>query len=296
MAKSPILEAFMFRKPIFAVILVLALVTLACGIRFPVTEVKTGPTETDDIEVPLPDTQKTIDLTFAFGAGTLTLNPGAEDALVTGEATYNVRDFKPGIIANDNVIRVEQGDLEISGIPTFDDSIKNDWDFKLADAPMRLTINAGAYVGRFELGDLSIENLKVADGAADVDLTFSKPNRIEMDILRYETGASDVTLSGLANANFAQMFFRSGAGSYTLDFTGELQRDATVSVESGISSLTIIVPEGVNAEVEFEGGLTNISLKGAWREKGGAYLLEGSGPKLTITIKMGAGDLVLRNP
>ena len=66
-------------------------------------------------------------------------------------------------------------------------------------------------------------------------MKFPKLNRVEMDSLYYQTGASNVHLSDLANANFASMVFRSGAGNYTLDFSGELQRDAEVKIESGIS-------------------------------------------------------------
>ena len=45
-----------------------------------------------------------------------------------------------------------------------------------------------------------------------------------MSILRYETGASTVKLNGLANANFGTLIFSGGAGDYTLDFSGDLQR------------------------------------------------------------------------
>ena len=36
-----------------------------------------------------------------------------------------------------------------------------------------------------------------------------------MALFRYETGASKVKLTGLANANFGTMDFNSGAGDYT---------------------------------------------------------------------------------
>src|SRR4030067_1510696 len=85
-------EKNMNHKPIFIVILVLALVTMACGINIDLPqEVKTGPTQTDEISVPLPeDTQVVTDLTISFAGGDLELAPGAEDALASGTATYNV--------------------------------------------------------------------------------------------------------------------------------------------------------------------------------------------------------------
>jgi hypothetical protein len=116
-----------------------------------------------------------------------------------------------------------------------------------------------------------------------------------MDTLRYDTGASRASLSGLANANFQEMDFRSGAGEYRLDFSGQLQQDADVSIKSGLSSIVIVVPEGTPANVRFEGGLTNVELNGAWRGSGSVYSLPGEGPELNITVEMGAGNLELRD-
>lgn len=277
------------------VIAVVALVSLSCGltINLPVDRVTTGPTRSEEISIPAPVAGE-IDLTLSFGAGVLELDNGAGDMLVSGTASYNVDDFKPEIIVEGNQVRLESGDLQIEGIPSINDTIHNEWDLELGDQLMNLDINAGAYKGDFDFGGLALKSLRVSDGAADVRLKFSRPNRVEMESLRYQTGASNVRLTGLANANFASMTFRSGAGDYTLDFSGQLQRDAEVIVESGISQVTLVVPEGFSARVQFEGGLSNVETHGAWQKSGDGYVLNGSGPVLTITVDMGAGNLVLR--
>jgi hypothetical protein len=279
---------------IFALIAILALSAMSCGITIdlPVDKVTTGPTRTDEINIPAPVAGQ-VDLILSFGAGEFLLEDGARDALVKGTATYNVDDFKPEIIVEENEVRLESGDLQIQGIPRIDDQIENEWDLELGDQLINLEINAGAYKGDFDLGGLSLKSLKISDGAADVRLKFSSPNLVEMESLRYQTGASNVRLTGLANANFSSMVFRSGAGNYTLDFSGELKRDAQVAIESGISQITIIVPEGVSARVLFEGGLTNIETQGEWQKSGSEYVLDGDGPTLTITVDMGAGNMVL---
>ena len=284
------------RKPLLAVFIVMTLVTLACGVTIPV-QVKTGPTVTDTINVPLlQGNTQSYAVTLSFGAGNFTLKPGAEGAVVSGTATYNVEDFKPKVTINKNVIHVEQGNLKLGGIPNFKNKVRNDWILQLADSPMRLSINGGAYTGRYELGGLSLENLSISDGAADVDLAFSSPNRVDMDTFSYTTGASSVKLTGLANARFAEMKFRSGAGDYLLDFSGSLRFNTNVTIESGLSSVTVVVPVGVSARVTFEGGLANVQVEGEWVKNGDQYTLRGSGPILTIDVKMGAGNLKLRNP
>lgn len=288
----------MKQKKLIIAILALALSTLACGIKFeiPITEVKTGPTQISDIFVPLlEDSGEVANITLAFGAGDLELAPGAENALVSGQATFNVEDFAPQVTVSGNDIRISQGDLNVRGIPDFQDDMINKWSLFLGDAPIFLRLNAGAYVGDFELGGLSLKGLEVSDGAADVDLSFSEPNLVEMKSFMYNTGASSVSLTGLANANTASIVFRSGAGSYTLDFSGELKQDMEVSVESGISSVTIIVPEGVSAQVTYDGGMSNVSLDGGWKKSEGVYVQSGEGFTIKITVKMGAGNLELKN-
>lgn len=285
---------------ILLAIAVLALVTLACGfdVDLPITtDIKTGPTVTDDIEVPyFGDPNAPVDITLAFGAGELYLSPGAEGSVLSGAATYNVEDLKPKISIEDGVIEIKTGNLEIDGIPNFKESVKNEWDFNLGAMPMDLSIRAGAYVADFELGGLSITDLHFSDGASEVVMEFDEPNLVEMNTFRYETGASDITLRDLANANFNTLIFESGAGKYELDFSGQLQHDANVFIETGLSTMTIIVPDDMNVKLSIEGGLTNVSSRGDWEQSGNIYTIEGSGPLLTITLEMNAGNLILTNP
>ncbi|HSB65837.1 MAG TPA: hypothetical protein VLD65_04615, partial [Anaerolineales bacterium] len=133
----------------------------------------------------------------------------------------------------------------------------------------------------------------VTDGASKVDLSFSNANQIQMSSLRYSTGASEVTLKGLANAYASDMTFRGGAGNYTLDFSGDLRSNMTVTVEAGVSQVTLIVPEGVNAQVITETGLMTVNTSGGWQQQGSTYSLSGSGDTITFNVKMGAGNLRL---
>jgi len=274
---------------IILAILVLALASMACGFSVDLPErQKAGPDIEESITVAAPDSQETR-LTLSFGAGTLTLSPGAQN-LVDGTAVYNVKDLKPEVRKNGGSIEVRQGDFK--GLPPFDE-ITNEWDLKLSDAPMDLTVQAGAYEGHLELGGLALKSLTVRDGASNVDLSFQEPNQTEMSLLRYETGASNVTLKGLANANFSTLTFSGGAGNYTLDFSGELQRDAVVTVESGLGNLSLVIPEDVHAVVTVESTAVNINHSSGWEQNGQKYTQSGSGASLTILVKMAAGNLTI---
>lgn len=276
---------------IISAILILSLAAMACGFSVSLPNMpQAGPEVTESITVAAPDEEETR-LSLSFGAGKLTLSPASQgDNLVDGTIIYNVDDLKPEIIENGNEIEIRQGDFK--NLPPFKD-MKNEWDLKLGNMPMDLVISAGAYDGTIELGGLSLQSLEVNDGASNVDLSFSEPNPVEMSILRYATGASDVTLTGLANANFSTLTFSGGAGNYTLDFSGELQRDAVATIDSGLGNLTLIVPEGVNAKVTVQGAAMNISPGSGWLQSGQNYTREGDGFTLTIVVKMAAGNLLL---
>jgi len=274
---------------IISAILVLALASMACGINIDLPEsAKAGPEIKDSITVADPKSDETR-LNVEFGAGDLNLSAGAKN-LVDGTVLYNVEDLKPEVTTKAGEIEIRQGNFD--GLPPFDD-IKNEWDLKLGKAPMDLTISAGAYNGKFELGGLALKNLTINDGAAEVDLSFSEPNKVEMSQFNYTTGASNVTMEGLANANFKTFIFNSGAGNYTLDFSGDLQQAATVSIDSGFSDLTIVIPEGVSASVTVDSTLADVSFGEGWLQQGKIYSQQGEGPTLTIIINMGAGNLRL---
>lgn len=282
----------MFRK-MFPIILILTLVLTACSfhISLPIMQ-KVGPTITDEITLPLPtDATQTTDLSLKFGAGTLNLHPGA-GALVSGTATYNVSDFKPTVTANGSSVSIQQGNWRLTGIPDIS-NLKNEWTLALGNVPLALTIDAGAYHAEYELGGLALTNLTISDGAADTKLNFASPNLTAMSLLSYSTGASNVSLTGLGNANFASLEFNSGAGNYTLDFSGQFQRNGSVHIGTGVSNLALVIPSGIPVQITVDGGLSNVTHDSGWTKNGNVYSQTGTGPQLTIVVEIGAGNLTI---
>jgi hypothetical protein len=193
---------------------------------------------------------------------------------------------------NGSTARIEQGNWHLKGIPDLS-NIKNTWDLSLGKQPLNLSIEAGAYHAEYQLGGLALANLTVKDGASDVKLDFDSPNLTEMSLLSYETGASNVSLTGLGNANFSSLLFHSGAGNFTLDFTGGLKQNGSVNIETGVSNTTLVIPSGVPVQLTVEGGLSNVTYGSSWSKSGNLYTQAGSGPQLTILVKIGAGNLTL---
>jgi hypothetical protein len=277
------------KAQILVAILVLSLASMACGFSINLPDrPQAGPDVKETITVQDPKSDMTR-LSISFGAGKLKLSPGAKN-LVDGTVVYNVADLKPEVIQSDSMVEIKQGNL--TSLPPVND-LKNEWDLQLGTAPMDLTLAAGAYEGTIELGGLSLKSLDVKDGASHVELSFSQPNPVGMSILQYTTGASDVKLTGLANANFSTMTFSGGAGNFTLDFSGALQRDAVITIDSGFGNVSLIIPKDVHAEVAVESAAVNINHGSSWTQNGKDYVQDGSGPLLTFIVKMAAGNLLM---
>lgn len=267
---------------------VILITTLSCNITIP--RIQTGETQTFQVSESTLDIQSPAQITLAMGAGKLTVE-GGSDKLIEGSISYNVDGWKPDIRRDDDSITIDQNSDFISGIPTR--SIVNNWDLKLGQSPINLTVNAGAYEGDLRLGGLALNKLTISDGASNTTVDFDTPNRVSMTSFIYKTGASNVTLNKLSNANFEKMDFESGAGSFTLDFAGELQKNADIRITSGVSNVKIIIPNGTSSKIQISGGLNNISTTGTWTTLGTKYSTAGEGPTLNIWIEMGLGSLEL---
>ncbi len=273
-----------------ALLMGVALILAGCG-------PSVGATQTVVLDVPLASAAVT-DVQLVMGAGSLKVAPGAT-GLISGTIRCNVEEWLPDIKRSDTRVLVQQKSRD--AVSEAVGSTVNDWDLQLGKSPMRLSVVAGAYEGSLDLSGLTLQELSVEDGAASTQIRFSSANPGQMERLRYKTGASTVSLLGLANANFKSMEFTGGAGTYSLDFSGQLRTKATARVVVGSGTMRIQVPADTAAVVKVSGSQTAIDLQGQWVTKGTTHstpAVEGAedGKILTIELKMGSGTatLVLR--
>ncbi|HEY9088944.1 MAG TPA: toast rack family protein [Anaerolineaceae bacterium] len=283
----------MKRYALPTLIIILLLTSLACQItinapKLPKGDVLDQP-ETLNINEPAPSVSGS-QLEVSMGAGKLNITGGGQ-GLVTGTVRYNVAQLKPSISRNGNLVTIDQDETDsIVGLGT---DLINEWNLALGIPPMGLKVNAGAYEGTLALGGIPLTSLEINDGASKSEVTFDTANPQTMDKLSYKTGASQVEMTGLANANFREMTFDSGAGSYTLDFGGELKQDASVRITSGVSDFKVIIPANMRARIEVDGALNNVTQRGTWTVTNRVYETGGSGPLLTIEVEMSVGQLEL---
>lgn len=193
-----------------------------------------------------------LKVSIKFGAGKLVLISGEEDVF-EGNFQYDKSILKPNI---------QYETLGETGILTLSQSIKKDldlpfpyknrWNLKLPSGiPLQLYINTATYSGDINLTNLQIENFYLTTGASQTNIVFNQPNLIDLKNVNIKTGASTIKMLGLANANFDEMNFTGGAGSYTFDFSGSLTKKSKVSINVGAAKIILKIPSSMGTKIIF---------------------------------------------
>ena len=237
-----------------------------------------------------------LKMTIKFGAGKLDLISGQEDVF-EGNFQYDKSILKPNI-------RYEI--LGETGILTLSQSIKKDlnlsfphkniWNLKLPfGVPLQLYINTATYSGDINLTNLQIENLYLNSGASQTNIVFNQPNLIDLKNINIKTGASTIKMLGLANANFNEMNFTGGAGSYTFDFSGNLTKKSKVNINVGAAKIILKIPSNMGTKIIFRNFLASkLDVRGFIKINDQTYISPEYGKsaaELDIEIKGGLVDV-----
>ena len=113
-----------------------------------------------------------------------------------------------------------------------------------------LDLELGAVEADIALGGLALSSVRVEAGASSSRVSFDAPNPVEMDELDLHAGAASITVSGLANANAAEMRVVAGVGNVDLDFGGRWRRDINATVDVALGRARVRVPHGIGIRVE----------------------------------------------
>ena len=278
------------KKKYLVILIILVITSLACSFNVNLPRVTTADEKIFEIIEAIPEDRESSELEIGMGAGRLNIT-GGSDIWVSGDVKYNVSLWNPKISHTAYGMKITQETKKQLAIP--DNKVINDWNIAIGDHPTDLEINAGAYQGNLDLTGIPITKLRISDGASQANIRFDSLNPVIMISFHYSTGASQIDIKGLSNANFEKMVFEGGPGSYTLDFSGDLQRDTDIEINYGLGDVKIIIPKGVPAYVKVDGGLNNVELRGTWNVSGNEYTVTGTGPQLYFEVKMGIGNLQL---
>ena len=193
-----------------------------------------------------------LKVTIKFGAGKLNLISGEED-IFEGNFQYDKSILKPNIqyeiLGKTGILTLLQSIKKDLDLPF---PYKNIWNLKLpSGVPLQLYINTATYSGDIDLTNLQIENLYLNSGASQTNIVFNQPNLIDLKNINIKTGASTIKMLGLANANFNEMNFTGGAGSYTFDFSGNLTKKSKVNINAGAAKIILKIPSNIGTKIIF---------------------------------------------
>ncbi len=199
-----------------------------------------------------PEDTKSVRAHLTMGAGELKVG-GAADALMEGDFSYNVADWKPQI---DYEVNDEKGELTLkqgSGDEgRLGGGARNEWDLRLNDeVPTEIVVKMGAGESDLDLDSLALTGLDLQMGAGEttVDLTGDFAKDFDASI---EGGVGEATVlvpskmgvrvraeGGLGKIN-AEGFRREGE-AYVNDAYGESGAALNVDVRGGVGTINLEV-------------------------------------------------------
>jgi len=161
--------------------------------------------------------------------------------------------------------------------------------------PYALHFSGGAHEADLDLGGLPITGLKLNQGAGKISINFSSVNPQRLGNIKIESGAVELNMKNLNNANFETLELDGGASSYKLDFGGTLQRDANVKINVGAASVKLVIPDPVATKITANSTMGSVNLGEGFTKRDGVICnqaaLDGKSPVLEVKITIALGSL-----
>ncbi|MDD8018079.1 MAG: LiaF-related protein [Bacteroidota bacterium] len=262
-------------------------------------------------------TEKEVKVVLHSSFGSVNLEKGTPDKIA--EVYYRQKerdkDDHPKVDINYSVHR-DVGDLHIEMHPESSEEHSSDdgdirvhanlhfrtdeWYVKLAEGiPLSIEAELGAGKSDFDFSGLTINDLSISTGASSSKIRFDQKNKNMMEDLNIETGVSKFVAENLNNANFKNMKFEGGVGSYYLDFGGELDHSVDVNISVGLGSITLVIPQDIGVKVKYEDSwLSNFSIDDEFiRKRKGVYESENYASahgQMNLFVESGLGSVKIR--
>jgi hypothetical protein len=204
-----------------------------------------------------------VRVSVEYGAGRFSVRSVDEGLLYRMNLTYDEDAFEP--IAEYSGDRLQLGVETISRPPRRLRDRARDSELALELArgvPMRLDLAFGAVRADLDLGGLQLTALELSTGASESTVDISEPNTGRIGTARFEVGAAEFRARHLGNLNAERIEVDAGVGALTLWLDGEWQRDARVSIDMGLGTLELRVPQGLGLQLRKDSFLTSLDSEG----------------------------------
>lgn len=147
-----------------------------------------------------------------------------------------------------------------------------------------------------QLGGMHIVEFAFKTWAGEVNIDFEEPNRSEMRILEINTKVGETTLRNLGNARFLSAEINGGIGEMTIDFRGEMLKEASADIDLDIGETVILLPDksGTKLSVSKFPFLSQVELPFRLEKEGRYYYTKNYrelGRTLQLRVNTGIGEL-----
>ncbi len=254
----------------------------------------------EKIDIAYPDDASELNLRVSVGACQLQVKPGEGPSWVNGTYRHPHDTLPLKVELAGGSARISQETNRLGGLwDMMDRDSVPRFDLSIGKArPFALVLEVGASDNEIDLGGLPIGQLIIKQGAGKAIIDFPVANPQVMDLLDVSAGASGLEMRHLGNANFTWLRLEGGAAGFQLDFGGNLQAAAHVTINTGVAGVDVSVPSTTAVKATVESVMGGVDLGYGFMKKEGAYwneaALAGHSPLLTIDAKIALGGLKLR--
>lgn len=201
---------------------------------------------------------RSITLNYSASSGVCYLAQGDGQDAISVYSTRDIDEFNHSFNRQEigDILNVELS-LDEKNNETFSQSISNKvfskskpedniWKVILAeDIPYNLNLNYGIGAAYIDLAGLSVNNLKVKTGSADVNIGYltSMPNSINMDTMDIKVDLGNVSVRQIYLANVSYISAEVGFGNMLLDLAEPMDESCHVMASVGAGTLEILIPK-----------------------------------------------------
>jgi hypothetical protein len=220
-----------------------------------------------------------------YGAGTLTMSPGASGLLYNANMRYDAGAFTPVHSYGDGRLRLGFESANVRGR-----SMKSGHlNVQLGrDVPVELELQFGAAEADIDLSGMRVQRLDVQTGASRTVLNVAEPNPETCRRAEFQVGAARFHATGLGNLRTERLGVHGGVGDVLLDFTGDWAVDMTAEVNMGLGSLTLRLPRGLGVRIVRTGRLSSFDSEGLTKRGEAFYSADWDTSEHKLSLNMNA--------
>jgi len=252
---------------------------------------------------------ESIEIEIEFGLGELEISANEKSKIISGKIEYNPGHTETNVDFTSNDTKaylsldVESGDkFECceDGINfddfDFGDDFHNHMDFNPAsDIPTELELDFGLGEASIDITDIDLSYFELDCGLSDVKVIMDQSNNITCERVSISSGLGDFNGYGLGNLNTERFNLDVGLGSATIDLRGKFSEDMDLSIDVGLGSLELIIPEDVNIKLRVDHSfLSSVDVDGLESKGNDKYVSkdwDNNRPTIDGHISVGIGSV-----